>query len=287
VGLVVAVLLWGTLHPLGKIALRSLEPQQFAAIRALCAGLVLLGLCALTGRLSALQAELRRPLAAVSLGLIGFAASNAASMAALGMLPAGVNAVLANSSPLLAVAAAPLLGERPGWLGLVGVILGFVGVAFLAEAGPGGEALPLLGVALSLSGAAAWAIYTLIGRRVGARRDPVALTTLAAFVGAVPLLFSVGPGALASTLLASGPMVWLLVLWCGGACMGVTYALWAGALRRLPASRVAPAQYLIPPLGVLFAWALLGEQPTPTQVLGTALIVAGVAVVQRPRRSSD
>ncbi len=282
-GLAIAVVLWGTLHPTAKLALRGLAPAEFTFLRAALAGVALLAVCAATGRLGALRAELAHPLAAIALGTLGFAASNYLSMAALEYLAAGSNSVLAGTSPLFAFLGAPLLGERPGWLGAVGVALGFVGVALLASGGDmRGVALP--GLILALAGAAAWAGYTLLGRRLGAGRDPIALTAASALVGAILLGALAGPAAVGAAIERASLDVRLAALWSGVAGTGATYALWASALRRLPASRVAPVQYLIPPMGLLFAWMILGEVPGPTLLLAATLILAGVAVAQRPWR---
>ncbi len=70
-GLAVAVLLWGTLHPAAKIALRGLEPAQFTFLRAALAGVALLLVCGLTGRLRAVGRELSRPGPAIALGTWG------------------------------------------------------------------------------------------------------------------------------------------------------------------------------------------------------------------------
>jgi drug/metabolite transporter (DMT)-like permease len=74
----------------------------------------------------------------------------------------------------------------------------------------------------------------------------------------------------------------LAALWCGIAGTGATYTLWNSALRHLPASRVAPAQYLISPFGLLFAWLILAEVPSPILLAATALILLGVALAQQP-----
>ncbi len=281
-GLAVAVLLWGTLHPVAKIALREMQPAQFTFLRALLAGVCLLTL-SLAGRRAALRRELARPWAAAILGLAGFAASNHLSMASLEYLPAGTNAVLAGTAPLFAVLGAPLLGERGGWLAAAGAVVGFVGVVML---GGGGEGMgdQTIGVLLALGGAAAWAVYTLLGRHLAAGRDPIVLTGLAAVAGSLVLGILADPVGTLQALARAHLEIQLAVVWCGVAGTGATYALWASALRHLPATRVAPVQYLNPPTGLVFAWLLLGEEPGPGVLVGCALILLGVALTQYRRR---
>ncbi len=283
-GLGAAVVLWGTLHPMAKVALEGLAPAEFTFLRAALAALCLVLASIATGRQRHLLIELRRPWAAIVLGAMGFAASNHLSMASLEYLTAGSNAVLAGTAPLFAVAGAPLLAERPGWAGALGAIVGFAGVGLLA----GGVNVPsdqLPGILMALGGAAAWAGYTLLGRGLSTGHDAVAQTAAAALVGAVVLGVLAGPSQTASDLWAASPVVQMAALWCGIAGTGATYVLWASALRHLPASRVAPVQYLNPPVGLAFAWLLLGEVPGVNLIGGAVLILVGVALTQRLRRA--
>lgn len=56
------------------------------------------------------------------------------------------------------------------------------------------------------------------------------------------------------------------------------------AIGRLPIAASTSLLYLVPPVAVLMAWLWLGEVPLPAEVLGGAVVVAGVVVVtQGPR----
>src|SRR5919202_446449 len=69
-GVLVATLIWGTLHPVGKVALQDVTPAQLVLARALLTGLTLLALLAARGQLRRLVETARgRPLAIAGLGL--------------------------------------------------------------------------------------------------------------------------------------------------------------------------------------------------------------------------
>ncbi|MGL5861615.1 MAG: EamA family transporter [Phycicoccus sp.] len=59
----------------------------------------------------------------------------------------------------------------------------------------------------------------------------------------------------------------------------VGYAVWNRLLEKHPASQVAPFTLLVPPVGILAAWSLLGERLTTTALGGGILLVAGVMLV--------
>jgi drug/metabolite transporter (DMT)-like permease len=282
--LLLAVLIWGSLHPVSKLTLAEVAPLQIAASRVSLAALVLIPICVLTGRTSALiKAARRAPGTIAILGLLGYPFSMALSMLALTSVPAALNALFANSSPLfVALYALTFLKEKPSRRALAGILLGFGGVALLSTSGaPGGGALQPLAVALSLTAAATWAAYSAVARRILNELDPIAITALAAAAGAIPMLIAalIWGGGLADPFLASG-QVKLYVLWVGLVATGVNFTIWAVALRRLRTVSVSAFQYMIPVVAMVIATILLGEQPTPLVIVGAGLVLAGVAAAQ-------
>jgi drug/metabolite transporter (DMT)-like permease len=281
--LLLAVLIWGSLHPVSKLTLAEVAPLQLAASRVSLAALVLIPICMLTGRTSRLiEAARKAPGTIVLLGLLGYPFSMALSILALTSIPAALNALFANSSPLfVGLYALTLLKEKPSQRALAGIGLGFAGVILLSVGGaPGGGALEPLAVLLSLTAAASWAAYSAVARRILNDLDPIAVTALGAAAGAIPMLVvaAVWTGGLADPFLASD-QVKLYVLWVG-VVTGVNFTIWAVALRRLRTVSVSAFQYMIPVVAMVIAAILLGEQPTPLVILGAGLVLAGVAAAQ-------
>jgi O-acetylserine/cysteine efflux transporter len=204
-------------------------------------------------------------------------------MAALEYMDAGPNMILASLSPLFVVALAPLFGERPGWSGVLGALLGLLGIVLLSG-GAHVDAAMLPGVVMAVVAAACASLYMLLARHWDRGEDPLARTALAALIGAAPLAALADPLATAGALATGTWEVRAAALWCGVAGTGVTLGLWTLALQRLPASRVAPTLYVLPPLGLLSAWLLLGEVPGWHVIAGGLLILGGVALAQRPVR---
>ena len=287
--MLVATLVWGTLHPVGKVVLQEATPLQLVLARTALTGITLTLLLAALGRLGRIGDELRRrPLRIAGLGLLSFFASSGLSMVGLKLLPASINSLMANTSPLMLAFGLVALERRlPGRRVLLGLLLGFGGVALLSWKGAtelGWEGL--LGVVLSLGGSASWAVYTGWSRRELSTGDPLALTTAASFVGTAPLLlFGLVVGDVAAYRELSDQTL-LLLLYAGVFGTALTYALWMTGLQRLSATSVSAFQYVIPLNAVFLSVLLLGEPLTVQLVVGGLSILAGVALAQEGLTSS-
>jgi drug/metabolite transporter (DMT)-like permease len=282
------VLVWASLYPVGKLTFAEITPSQLTFVRAALASVVLLAVCAATGRLPLVLAALRPPhlAGALVLGLSGFALSAWLSMAALGHLPAGVSSLLSNSSPLMVAAVAVLLlRERTdGWT-LSGVAIGFAGVALVVlRGGVDARGVSALGVALGLLSAAFWAIYTALMRRLVAGQDALVVGAATALVGALPLALVAELDGGHQRLLAASATTHLILLWCGVMATGLTFTMWVFLLKRTPAANAATFQYLIPLFALFLALPIAGEPLTLPVLLGAGMIVGGVALANAGRR---
>jgi O-acetylserine/cysteine efflux transporter len=207
-------------------------------------------------------------------------------------LPAGINSVLANASPLMvALGVIVLLRERLDWRMLAGLVIGFLGVVLIAlRGGVDASSLSLIGVTLSLVSSGTWALYTVLARRLSAGYDVIAMCAATSLVGAVPLGVVVGIEGQLGRLVGASFSRHMLLLWCGVIATGATFTAWVILLRRINATRVASFQYMIPLGALLMAYLIGGEVPSEVALAGAGMIVGGVAVANsatlgaRPRR---
>ncbi len=187
-------------------------------------------------------------------------------------------------------------GERPGAHQLLGLAPGIAGLAVILM--HTGEDITPTGVALSLGGAACWAISNQTTReaaRVAAARG-TPLNPMAYVVWAS--LFAM-PGLLIASLLLEGPardlqalttsnwVIWPTLVWQSAANTLFGYTMWAWLLSRYPAGTVAPLSLLVPVFGVGASALVLHEALPGWKITACLLIMAGLAanLLWKPRKA--
>ena len=276
--LIVTIVLWAYSWVVMKQALAYAGPFDFAALRYLLGALVLLAALALT------RQPLRPPplLPTVLIGLCQTTAFQGLEQLALVGGGAGHVALLAYTMPFWAVLLAWLiLHERPTRRHGLGVLLAALGLVCIIEPWHGlGNATS---TALAIAGGAAWAGGTVLSKRLF-RQHAISALSLTAWqmlaggvvLGLVALTVPQRPmvwnGALAAALAYSVLMASSLAWW-----------LWSIVLRRLPTTVASVGSLGVPVLGVLLAWAILHERPSPMEGLGIALVLLGLCAVSGVR----
>jgi len=271
----VTVVSWGSAFPLIRVGMRGLGALELAAARfAVASALALLWL-AIRRPPSPTRADAGRFLVC---GLIGISAYNGLLNQGERTVSAGAAAFIVNVAPILtAVLATVFLRERFSAWGWGGALVSFAGVGLIALGQPGGLAFG--GGAVLVAGAAlCTAIYFVLQRPLVPRYGALACTayTLLAgalfllpfLPGALPRLFSPGASPLAATVVALGLFP-----------AAIGYAAWTYALGRFGAARASNFLYLVPPVAALFGFAALGETMNALTLVGGAIAIPGVAIV--------
>ena len=174
------------------------------------------------------------------------------------------------------------LGERFTWQRALGLVVAFGGLFVIIRWGSG-RAMTLDDVGyvfITMLAPVCWAIYTVSGKPLVARHPPLLVAGIAmTFAGLFSLAF-VRPSLLAQlpTLPAS---FWWSVLFLAWPCTVFAFSVWFGALERMPAGRVAGFVYFVPMFAVTFSRWLLDEPVTPTLVIGAAVLVGGIWLINR------
>ncbi len=197
--------------------------------------------------------------------------------------------VLVTTNPLWVAVMAPLfLKEKLGYWTIVGLVLAIGGGVLVAVSGESGSpptrSEPLLGNGLALIGAIMAATYFVIGRQLRAHLSVIPyiwlVYTTAAFILTVAVLL-IGDGE-AITGLSGAAVLWVLLL--GLIPQLVGHSSFNYALGFLPAAYVSLI-VLGEPIGSgLLAIIFLDEWPILLQLLGSALILAGIAVATREQQ---
>jgi drug/metabolite transporter (DMT)-like permease len=266
--------LWGASFMFIKIGDRELDPLTLVGFRMGLGALTLVPIVALTvGTRRALR-ELRAaagPL--IVIGLVNSAIPIYSISWAETRIDSGLTAILQASAPLFTALLAIRFdrAERVRGARLVGLLVGFAGVALLVGAQPQGEAVAAAAVLFSALCYAAAAIYA---RRV--RNVSPLVTALGALT--VATIATLPPGLFRLPDHVTGWKVTASVLTLGIAGTGIAYILYYGLLAGAGASRAILITYLVPTFALVYGALLLGEPVTATAVGGLALVLGGVAL---------
>ncbi|ROP56969.1 MULTISPECIES: EamA family transporter [unclassified Rathayibacter] len=206
---------------------------------------------------------------------------------ALGM-PAGLASLVVQAQIVLTVLiAAVLLKERPTRRQSIGLVVGVAGLVIVALSH--GAVAPWLPFVVCLGGALSWAIGNVLTRRAKGASG-LSLVVWSALVVPIPalllsLLVDGGP-AIADAIQGLSLAAILSTLYTAVFASLIGYGIWNSLLARYPAASVVPFTLLVPVVGVLSAWVLLGEVPSVGVLIGGAVMVAGLAVatIRRGRR---
>jgi drug/metabolite transporter (DMT)-like permease len=205
---------------------------------------------------------------------------------AIDQVGAGLATVLGNTQVVLVgLLAWLLLRERPSRSSLIAIPVVLAGVVLISgalEQGAYGKNPPL-GAVLGLLTGVAYAGF-LLTLRHGLRgtprpAGPLFDAALASAICTLPIGFAIGNLDLTPSWSAQG---WLILLALSSQVLG--WLLISISLPRLPAVVTSVSLTLQPVCSVLFAALILGESPSPLQLLGAAGILAGLVIASVGRR---
>jgi drug/metabolite transporter (DMT)-like permease len=263
------------LTPAGALGLDGYGPGPLALLRFGTASAVL-ALYALAVRMRApALADLPRICLASVLGIsIYHVALNYGEVT----VQAGAASLLIAAGPVFtALLSVIFLQERLTRTGWGGILLAFAGVALIALSGGGGLHFTP-GALLILLAAAVAAAHSILSKQGLRRYAALEFTSYVIWTGTLPLLIFL-PGLLRQFPTAA-PQATFAVVYLGIFPAAIAYVLWNHALARMPASLLSSFLYLSPVLAIFIAWLWLGEVPTPLTLLGGAIAIIGVILVQ-------
>ena len=271
----VLVLAWGSTFTSIKVSLQGVPPMLLAGGRCLAGGIIIASVAMIAHRAPRLRDNLVPYAVLTLLNVVGFFGLQTL---AIEYLPSGYASVLIYLQPVFTVLlAAPLLGEPLGPARLAGVLTAFIGVVVVSLQ-PSGD-VSTWGVVLGIVAAGCWALGTIAAKRFSPRLEllwAVALPLVAG--GAALTLFAGVTGDLAVD--PSGRVAFA-VAWTTLVGTAIAWLIWMRLVSGGQAGTVAVSIFLVPPLAVVLGWAVLGETLGWSLAVGTALVCAGVLIVNR------
>lgn len=273
-------LIWSSAFTSARIIVADASPLASLALRFFMSGVIGVAIALALGQTWRLTRDQWR--ATVIFGVCQNAIYLGLNFYAMQTVEASLASIIASMMPLMvAFAGWVVFRDRLPALGVIGLVLGIAGVVLIMsarlEAG-----VDLYGVGLCVVGAIALTVATLSMRTMSTGGNLMMVVGLQMFVGACVLAVAsaltetirvdLTPeliAAFAYTTLAPG----LLATW-----------IWFALVARIGAVKAATFHFLNPFFGVAIAALLLGERLGPRDVIGVAIIAAGILAVQLSRQ---
>jgi drug/metabolite transporter (DMT)-like permease len=278
-------LLWASAFSVAKLAIADCPPLIVLTARFLLAGVVIFGAAALFGvRFNLGRREL---LLFALLGIANQAVYLGLSYVGMHSTSSGLAALVISANPVLtAVLAVAFLNERMTWRKAIGLLLGVGGVAFVVESRMAGGVDHPIGIALLVA-----ALVSLVGGTILYKRFAPSgglwigngTQSLAAGLATLPF-------ALAFENVGDIVPSWRLAVSLAYLALVVSifaYLLWFHLLNVSGATAASSYHFVMPPLGMLFGWLLLGEQVALTDLIGIVPVAIGIYLVTRPASSQN
>lgn len=262
---------WGACFVAIEWGLRDAPVLWFAALRALVAGLALLGLAAVQRR--PVPRGVRTWSVVGALALVNVTIAFGAMFAGVAGLATGTAAVLANAQPLLILLPAWwLYGERVSRPTAVALLVGFAGLLLVAVPGGGGS-----GAWLSILAAAAATGGTLLARRLGGL-DVVSVSAWHFVVGGA-LLALLAAATEGRPQIAWTPRFVASLAFLSLAGTAAAFVLWFQETLRSRLDLLTAWTFLVPVVGIALGLLLRGERPGGWTVAGVAGVLVALALV--------
>jgi drug/metabolite transporter (DMT)-like permease len=277
-------ILWSLAFVAGKIGVAYCPPLFLLAARFLAAGILILAVARLRGQSFALS---RREIAVFAvLGLVNNALYLGLGYVALTSVSAGLGGLIISTNPVLtSLLAALLLGEALTFRKVAGLVLGIAGVALIVAHRLSTGSDGLQGILLSITSLIALVVGTILFKRLAPTGNlwiGNGIQNLAAGLVLLPLALGLSrAGDIVPNLRLLAAFAFLVL---GGSMLA--FFLWFHLVRVCGAAAASAYHFLMPPLAMFFAWAVLGEHVVAFDFLGILPVVLGIYLVTRPADSA-
>ena len=279
------ILVWGISFLNTRVLLDAgLTPTEIFVARFTIAYLSLLAI----GRFKVRFTGWRDELLFVVCGIAGGSAYFIAENTALELTLISDVAVLVSIAPLTTALMGAIFyrDERITLLTCVGMIIAFIGSVMLALKDGFVWGDSVLGDLLAMLAALVWAFYSMALKRLNRTYTTSFITRKLFFYGlltAIPFLFVQDSHVDWNVL--KNPVVWGNLLYLGLICSMAAYFIWGITVKRIGAVRASNYFYLSPIISMIAAAIWFGERTNAIAYIGCVLILAGVIMAEKFKRT--
>ncbi len=273
--------IWSSAFTSAKIIVTAASPLMVLSLRFLISGLLGIALARMLGQ--KIQLNKGEWTVVVIIGISQNALYLAFNFIAMQWIEAGLAAIIASLLPLVVAGVCWFfLGEKTGFIGMLGLTVGFGGVLVIMLDKLSGSSASL-GMTLCLIGVAALAAATLyVGRMMSSNKNVLMIVGLQMLVGSITLFpFSLIFETWSIEWSTSFLLAFLYTILFPG-LLGTL--IWFFLVRRIGPVKAATFHFLNPFFGVLVAAIILSEPLSLRDGIGVTIIMAGILLVQLSRK---
>ena len=277
-------LLWSFAFVAGKIGVTDCPPLILLTARFSLAGILILGISAL--RRDAWSLSWRDTMVFALLGVANNALYLGLGYTGLQTVSAGLGGLVVSANPVFtAVLAALFLGEQLTWRKIAGLLLGVIGVCFIVwhRLSVGSDSWH--GILFTVASLASIVLGTILFKLLAPKGSlwiGNGVQNLTAGIVLLPIAFTFADiSDIVPSARLLGAFAFLVL---GGSILA--YLLWFHLLKVCGATAASAYHFLMPPLGMLFAWIILGEHVEVRDLMGIVPVALGIYLVTRPAASA-
>ncbi|GGD81113.1 DMT family transporter [Paenibacillus nasutitermitis] len=275
------ILMWGINWPLSKYALEFTPPLLFAGLRTLIGGVLLIIIALPRWKQLRFRETWLYYVLSAFLSIVFYYGFQTVG---LQYMPAGLFSAIVFLQPvLLGLFAWMWLGERMYARKMVGLLLGFGGVAAMSIGGLEGG-ISIIGILLALGSALSWALGTVYIKRQAAKVDSLWMTAMQIVIGGIVMT------AYGSTVESWSEVRWTAAflydtLFISVFVIALGWLVYFKLIGSGEASKVGSYTFLIPVVSIICSILFLNEHLTMNLIVGMVLIVASILLVNvKPRQ---
>jgi drug/metabolite transporter (DMT)-like permease len=276
-------LLWSFAFIAGKIGVTYCPPLILLATRFSLAGILILGISAV--RRESWSLSWRDTCVFAILGIANNALYLGLGYTGLQTVSAGLGGLIVSANPVFtAVLAALFLGEQLTRRKIAGLFLGILGVGSIVWHRMSVGTDSLHGILFTLASLASIVVGTILFKLLAPKGSlwiGNGVQNLSAGIVLLPFAFTLADfGDIVPNMRLLGAFAFLTL---GGSILA--YLLWFHLLKVCGATAASAYHFLMPPLGISFAWVVLGEHVEIRDLLGIVPVALGIYLVTRPAAS--
>jgi len=277
-------LLWSFAFVAGKIGVTDCPPLILLTARFSLAGILILGITALRGEAWSSLTWRDAGIFAI-LGVANNALYLGLGYTGLKTVSAGLGGLIVSANPVFtAVLAAAFLDEALTWRKVTGLLLGIAGVGFIVWHRMSVGSDDWHGILFTLASLASIVAGTILFKVLAPKGSlwvGNGVQNLSAGIVLLPFAFTLADvGDIVPSARLLGAFAFLVL---GGSILA--YLLWFHLLKVCGATAASAYHFLMPPLGMLFAFLALGEHVEFRDLLGIVPVALGIYLVTRPAAS--